>query len=232
MKKLFFTLLPILLAIFLSMGCITKNLWRDKVKAKPYKEHIISFYGNKKEGRIVFIGEKYHYIFNKGTKELIELLDRKRDLNLKEEFRAIRATISEDNRDIVKVNITFQFKKEDLTKEQEKFILDNKNMMFIGGGGKDNNETELYGYLLSYNLLGQRYRATAKVNSQVVKLKNPIDIEILGFEVVNKKSTLYKVAMTPITVVADATLIVVGAGVAIIISPFALGYSIYDSMKK
>ena len=91
---------------------------------------------------------------------------------------------------------------------------------------------EIDGYALNYHLSGKRYQATAEVNNHVIKLKNPINIEVVEFKVTDKKSTLYKVAMTPLGVTADAGLIVIGAGVAIIYAPFGLAYWVYDSITK
>ena len=220
------------LAIFLSMGCITKQVWTDRVGAEPYQERIISFYNSEKDGKIVFIGEKYHYIFDKGTKDFLAFLEAKKRLKLKEESKGIRATLPQVDKQNIRVVLSFEFKKNTLTKEQEKWIVKDKNVAFIGGGGVDGNKTDIYGYVLNYNLLGKRYKATTQINSKVVKLKNPINIEVVEFKVKDKKSTLYKVAMTPLAVTADAGLIIVGTGVAIVLSPFALGYLAYDAITN
>ena len=233
MKKIFTTVLLVGLSIFLSMGCITKQVWKDRVSAVPYMERIISFYNNKEEGKIVFIGEKYHYIFDRGAKDFLAFLDAKKYLKLKEESRAIRAIVSKEDSQSIDVRVSFQFKKNNLTKEQEGWLLKNKNIASIGGEWIDENSTrEIYGYVANYNLFGRRYRATPQVNSKVIKLKNPIEIEVVEFKVKDKKSTLYKVAMTPLAVTADAGLIIVGTGVAIILSPFALGYLAYDAITN
>ena len=221
------------LAIFLSMGCVTKQVWTDRVSAVPYMERIISFYNNKEEGKVVFIGEKYHYIFDRGAKDFLAFLDAKKDLKLKEESRAIRAVVSKEDSQSIDVTLSFQFRKNNLTKEQEEWLLKNKNIASIGGEWIDENTTrEIYGYVANYNLSGIRYRATPQVNNKVVKLKNPINLEVLEFKVKDKKSTLYKVAMTPLSVTADAGLVIVGAGVAVIFAPFALGYLAYDAITN
>ncbi len=220
------------LAIFLSMGCVTKQVWKDKVRGVPYQERIISFYNNTEEEKIIFIGEKYHYIFDKGTKAFLKFLEAKKCLTLKEESRNIRATLPKIDKQKVEVTLSFQFKKNDLTKKQERWLLHEKNMAFIGGGGVDGNKTDIYGYVLYYNLFGKRYRATPQVNSKVVKLEKPIDIKVIEFQIIDKKSTLYKVAMTPLSVTADAGLIIIGAGAVILYAPFALAYLAYDAITK
>ena len=86
-------------------------------------------------------------------------------------------------------------------------------------------------YTKEYRLKGTRYIANKEVNQQVVKLKNPLEIEVIEFYKVDEKSTLYKVAMTPLSVTADAGLIVIGAGAAIVYAPFALTYMAIDKIK-
>ena len=239
MKKIFVTVLLVGLAIFLSMGCVTKQVWTDKTEGVPYQERIISFYNNKEEGKIIFIGEKYHYIFDKGTKEFSEFLEAKKRLKLKENHRGIYASTSRRESEKVDVNFDFEFKKNNITQEQEKW-LEGHNARFIRRPRAVKDGTDIYepdkmeidGYGLNYHLSGKRYQATTQVNDHVVRLKNPINIEVVEFKVTDKKSTLYKVAMTPLSVTADAGLIIIGAGAAIIYAPFGLAYWAYDSITK
>lgn len=243
MKKIFLSITTLAMLIFLSLGCVTKQVWTDKVKADPYQERIISFYNNPQEGKIIFIGEKYHYIFDKGAKEFSEFIEAKKRLNLKENHIGIYASTDRFQKEEVSANISFEFKKEDLTQEQKSW-LEQHNKQFIKipnpieKNPNDNrpvvyepNRVEIENYIVNYQLSGKRYQATPQVNSQVVKLKNPIDIEVIEYRT-EKKSMLYKVAMTPLSVTADAGLIVIGAGAAIIYAPFALGYWAYDSVTK
>ena len=242
MKKIFITVLLVGLATFLSMGCITKQVWTDKVRGVPYQERIISFYNNTEEGKIIFIGEKFHYIFDKGTKEFSAFLEAKKHLKFKENYLGIYASISRTNGENVSANLHFEFKKNNLTKEQKNW-LEKHNTQFIRRPIKDrlhydnpiiyeHNQTKIYGYGANYYIAGKRYHATTQVNNHVIKLKNPINIEVVEFKVKDKKSTLYKVAMTPLSVTADAGLVVIGTGMAIIYAPFALGYLAYDTIKN
>jgi len=65
MKKVFFPLLGLVIAIFLSLGCMSKALWEDDVVYVPYQEKLDAFMSNPQDGTVVFLGEKYHYIFSK-----------------------------------------------------------------------------------------------------------------------------------------------------------------------
>ena len=243
MKKLFLSITTLAMVIFLSLGCVTKQVWTDKVKSEPYQERIISFYNNTEEGKIIFIGEKYHYIFDKGTKEFSEFLEAKKRLHLKEKHLEIYATTGRFKKEEVSVHLGFTLKKEYLTQEQKNWLEQhNKELLKIPKPIEDNpndnrpvvyepNQIEIENYIANYQLSGKRYHATPQVNSQVVKLKNPINIEVTEFRT-EKKSMLYKIAMTPLSVTADAGLIIIGAGAAIIYAPFGLSYWAYDSITK
>jgi len=64
MKKVFFPLLGLVIAIFLSLGCMSKALWKESlISHNVYTEKIESFMLNPKNGGVIFLGEKYHYIF-------------------------------------------------------------------------------------------------------------------------------------------------------------------------
>ena len=244
MKKIFLSITALAIAVFLSLGCVTKQVWTDKVRGEPYKERIISFYNNTEEKKIIFIGEKYHYIFNERTKNFSEFLEAKKRLKLKESNRGIYANTSRTNLQEVSVNISFEFKKESLNQEQKDWLKGYHAQpirkqrgvkdipKYITPAVYEPKESEIDGYALGYYLTGKRYQSAPEVNNHVVKLKNPIDIEVVEYKVKDKKSTLYKVAMTPLSATADAGLIIIGAGVAIVYAPFALAYWAYDSITK
>ncbi len=77
MKKTFLLITIITITIFSSIGCITKQVWRNNTKSHPYKETIMAFYANPKSSELAFIGEKYHYIFQEKTEAFTKLLNNK-----------------------------------------------------------------------------------------------------------------------------------------------------------
>lgn len=239
MKKLFLSITAIALLIFLSLGCVTKQVWTDPTKADPYQERIISFYSNIEKEEILFIGEKYHYIFNKGTKEFMPLLSAKELLNLSDKnINVYTATNRQDNRN-VGTHIRVHMKKSELNSEQITWLTEHNYMLIQTDPhyGTDHvyqaNEQvpTVDTYTKEYYLQGRRYISSQEVNNNVVRLKKPLEIEVIEFKKYDEKSTLYKIAMTPLSVTADAGLIVIGTGAAIIYAPFALTYMAIDKIK-
>ena len=224
---------------FSSMGCVTKQVWTDKTRAEPYQERIISFYANQEKEEVLFIGEKYHYIFNKGTKEFMPLLSAKELLNLSDKNINVYASLGHQDNRKANAHVMIHMKKSVLNNQQISW-LEKHNFSLIQA---DSNYGTMHVYhpneqiinvdiyTKEYRLKGTRYIANKEVNQQVVKLKNPLEIEVIEFYKVDEKSTLYKVAMTPLSVTADAGLIVIGAGAAIVYAPFALTYMAIDKIK-
>ena len=229
MKKLLILISALSLAIFLSFGCVTKQVWTEKNKPSPYNETIISFYSNVDKKEVLFIGEKYHYIFNKRTEDFIELLKQRNFLRLIDRKLSVNANVTPfDNRKIL-ASIKIEFKKSEINKAQKEWLIkyaENNERTY----GSSIHETEEV-YSVYFHIEGTRYHATAEVNSKVVKLQKPIPLSIVEYKK-EKKSMLYKVAMTPLSVTADAGLIVVGVGAAIVYAPFALGYWAIESVTK
>jgi len=242
-KRYYFQAFAVIVVIwFSSLGCVTKQVWEDRVHGKPYPELILSFYANKEKKEILFIGEKYHYIFNKNTENFIDLLQAKDLLKLTQKNLSFYAMTGRDDPRVMQSDIHVQFKKSDLNSEQREWLeahhFREQEIPLLPPPPpipKDLNETERRVsypytrqdinltdfYMTNYNIGGSRYLATPEVNSKILKLKEPIPVDIMEFEI-EKKNILYKIAMTPLTVTADAVLIVVGAGAVVIMSPVIL----------
>jgi len=220
MKKLFLSITALAIVIFLSLGCVTKQVWKDKVRAEPYNERIISFYNNREEEKIIFIGEKYHYIFDKGTNAFSKFLEAKKLLKLKENHLYINANTDREDKQQMYATLSFGFKKENLNQEQKDW-LEKYNGFYVNTTPMQHTpyystvalpiQADTHPYMVSYQLSGKRYQSNSQVNNQVVKLDKPIDIEVVEFNITDKKSTLYKIAMTPLSVTADAGLAIAGA---------------------
>jgi len=198
MKKLFITVLIIGLGIFISMGCVTKNLWKE-TDVKPYYDTIISFYANPKENKIIFIGTKYHYIFDEGTTPLEEVLKAKDFLALnKSNLQIYTYTPPQKDTSIIHTELGIHFE-EHLLNAQQKNWLSNHNFQL--------QKQYVPMRIKSFELKGKRYKANSQVNAKALKLKEPISIQVN----VHTSDTLYKVLMTPLTVTADAGLALAGA---------------------
>jgi len=187
-----FALLSVLLFSF--MGCVTKELWRNDSIVEHYNEKIISFYANKSSGKLIFIGEKYHYIFSKNSEEFIELLSKKEFLKLKQEDLAVETSVSldKDNRVISHIDVSFDTS---LLNRQQLEYLTAQNFRYRGGEKYQN----------TYTLIGKRYKSKEAVNNRVLKLSHPLSLKIETSRK-EKDITLYKVLMTPLAMTADAGL--------------------------
>ena len=214
MKKVFLFVTVISLFIFLSFGCMTKQVWSDRTVipnyGHSYKENIVSFYINTDEEKLVFIGEKYHYIFDANTKSFIHFLENSEILNLSPKNLKIHARVDRSNIENIGANIMVEFKRSTLNKEQ---------MLLLGLHFFEKYPNSPYSK--NYHINGKRYIANNEINKQVSKLEKAIELDISAPKEINR-STLKKVAMTPLTLTVDALggLLLVGAG--IVMSPIWL----------
>jgi len=197
MKKLFLAILAVTIVIFSSLGCVTKDLWRG-TDVTPYPDTIVSFYSSPTRDKIIFIGQKYHYIFNQGTTELQRVLKAREFLTLNQKNLNIHSYIEEKDASVIHTRIEMRF---------EKHLLNTKQQAWLITHGFSQQNAYVPMFIKSFSLIGKRYRANQKVNKYAIKLKQPIQLQI------NERSnnTLYKILMTPLTVTADAGLALAGA---------------------
>jgi len=217
LKKIFLITTIIGIIIFLLSGCVTKLVWTDKKKSFKYNENIISFYTNMQKEEIVFIGEKYHYIFNKDdeeTKNLFELLNKKKFLKLRDrDFEIYYSRISSNNNRKIRFGIKIPFNKNILNKEENLWLSKYIYETQYKGYDKEYYKKK-YNHMtnIDFRIEGMRYYAKAEVNTKVIKLKTSIPLTIVDYQVdkTKKKSIFYKVAMTPLSVTSDVFLVLSG----------------------
>ena len=193
------------LAIFLSMGCVTKQVLRTQYDYSSYNEQIISFYLNPKGNEVVFIGKKYHYIFNRDTKAFIELLKNRDVLNLEQKNLEISTRVDENT--LISSDIVVRIRDRGLTKKQKSLL----QVHFTQSRGKETF------YVRDYHISGNRYLSNPNVNAKVERLKHTLEVKIDEAHI-KSGDTLRKIAMTPLAVAGDAVLI---AGV-VVLSPIFL----------
>lgn len=201
MKKVYLGLLGVVVAIFLSIGCATPAIWKDGSSDKDYKrytETIDAFMVNPADKSMIFIGEKYHYIFEPNDK-LAYLLDH-RDGSM--EFLVADGNYNISN-DIVDAGFQVAIDKTKATKQ---------TLKWLNGQNADNaNNNKIY-----ISLDGKRYNSDPKINSAVPKTTKPFSITIQ--DTTKKRNiggTIVKVIATPLALVADGV-IIIGAGIALI----------------
>ena len=197
-KIWFRVFLLIMIVGFSSIGCVTKGLW-DKSSSSSYQDTIIAFYSNPQKNEIIFLGNRYHYLFNEGTVALNELLKAREFLGLQKNNLNIHTYIDRDA--LAHSSISMTFNLQNISKQQREWLYRHK---FLKMGN-----TPLV--TKTFELKGERYRASATVNQHAVKIKYPIEIDVVEYS----SNLGEKVLMTPLAVGADAVLIVAG----VILSP-------------
>lgn len=205
MKK---TIVLILSIMLLFIGCEQKkfitSLWEQE-KQVPYDETIISFMINPENKSLIFIGQKYHYIFNPNEK-FSYLYDNKNE-NIT--FDSTNGTY-ETRDDKVLANFSAYLYTKNLNQEIIDWALKN-------GGEYTNKTKEKIKVRISLN--GTRYLANEEVNKVAEKLSTELKIKINDI-VPNDLSTASKIALTPLALSGDivmAPIIVFGAGAVILL---------------
>lgn len=191
MKK---TIALILSMILILSGC-TSKLWNSKdVKRVSYSETIDAFMMNPQNKSLIFIGEKYHYIFEPNEK-FVYLYDNKNENIIFDSNNGVYEI--RDNKIYAYFSIYIY------TKNMKQEIID----WALKNNGKyvENNEK----IKMSITLDGTRYLSDLKVNQVVEKLsmKHNIKIDVIVKE--DEYSTASKIALTPLTVTGD-TIVVAG----------------------
>ena len=215
---------------------MTKQVWRDRTKSNPYSETIVAFYINHQKKEIAFIGEKYHYIFNKKTEPFSQLLKQRVFLNLAKKNLHIDSYINYKDNRIINSSINVNFLASELSSKQKKWLESHqfhKRKLPLSvylhprsSNWEGSKMVEVYQYN-NYNIKGIRYQADLKVNQKALKLKEPIILKIQDWKI-EEKNTLYKIAMTPLSLTGDALSGVILLGAGIIMSPVWLYEAIID----
>jgi len=240
MKKLFLATLAVTIVIFSSIGCmqrapleITQDIWNDSKDSvnTSYTDVIVSFYSDKTGEKLVFLGEKYHYLFDQGATGFSDLLKAKEFLNLQQKNFQVEASLdSKDNR---KVNLRMSavLALSELNQKQKEWLARHnfslRNSRIYVGQEPDQlyvsrpvykNQTV---YLKRFSMNGTRYIANAEINKKSIKLTQARRLNVTGYKY-QDKSLLKKIAMTPLALVGDAALDIVVVGVNILLSPLLL----------
>ncbi|MEN8216943.1 MAG: hypothetical protein ABFS56_11345 [Pseudomonadota bacterium] len=210
MTKWFFIVTTLIAVVFFSsMGCVTPLVWEDKAKPVPYNENILSFYTNKDEGQMVFIGDKYHYIFTKNGKAFIELLEAGDFLKLAENNLDVRPVIDREDPRVITTDISVRFAVNRLNQKQISWLA-------LHGFNKVGSR-----YVQSYTQIeGKRYLTKGEINKKALKLIHPLPVKVMEYK--KTKNPLFQIAMTPLSLTADAGIIMLVAGAAVIVSPVLL----------
>jgi len=225
-KKWFWVSLLATVVWFSSFGCVTKAVWEDRHTSTPYNETILAFYTDAKTNNIAFVGEKFHYIFNRETKGFIELLKDKDLINLQKENLQIDASVGQPTSSDISTNINVRFDISKLNNIQKSWFLSHKYreiMIPPPPHGKAGVKV----YMRIYSMNGKRYLVNPKVNAVAYRLKRAIGIRIMEHKL-EKGNLAKKIALTPLSVTADAVGSVIVLAGAVVLVPVGLIASIFD----
>lgn len=196
------------MALLLSMGCATKQLWEDGHDKTQYDEKIDGFFVTQ-DNRTIFLGQKYHYIFDTNN-EMSFLLSHRAEKGIGFNIPSGNYTVF-----VEKANASFSVS----------IDLSNVSQGVREWLGQYKQKTkEGNGYKVHLYINGNRYTADSKVNERAKKFDQPIVLKVKEEQVHkdNAGQTIGKVIMTPLAIAADGALVVVGAAVVVVAIPIGI----------
>lgn len=201
MKKTFWVTLVIAMVSFMSMGCMTSQLWEDKVTYTPYSETIDAFLLNAKNDETIFLGKKYHYIFDANPQFGYLLKHRE---NPAITFNVSQGARFQAENDTLNARFSVTIDSKTIDQELQEWINDNHVSL--------NPKTKVY--TIPISLKGKRYFSDRYVNEKAQQLSKEIYITV---NEVKKEGSpvVVKILGTPIAVAADGVMFVVGMAIFI-----------------
>jgi hypothetical protein len=224
MKKIFWTVLAIAIASFISMGCATTALWQKSYDTKTYNDSIESFLMTEDGKKIIFISHDYHYILNSNP-ALSFLLTHKNEVHVDYQLQKGEYT-SFDNRIFANFHAHLDLNQTNKQIQEEAFS------HHYGTLNKESNQLNYY-----FNLEGTRYKSNTVINEKLTKFDQPILLSIKEQNEINSiVNTVTNIALTPLALAADGTATVVFLGVAvgavIVGTPVIIIEKTFDHQKK
>ena len=193
-------------------GCVTKKIWHgNKVN---FTENVKQFLVSKDANTIIFLGEKYHFIFTNDlpestqTYQLVQTL-----LALDNEERELltmntqQSKIFIEKKDNITCDIEIAFNKQHGTNKQIEY--------FQTLGFKEFNNTT---YIKNLVLKGKIYKTDKKFNEYVKDLNNNYAFNL--YVDPNERSKLEKIALTPLTISTDLVLTATGVGLGVVAAAY------------
>lgn len=201
MKKTFWIALVIAAVSFMSMGCMTSQLWEDKVTYTPYSETIDAFLFNAKNDETIFLGKKYHYIFD-ANPQFGYLLKHRENPSIT--FNVSQGARFQAENDTLNARFSVTIDSKTIDQELQEWINDNHISL--------NPKTKVY--TIPISLKGKRYFSDRYVNEKAQQLSKEIYITV---NEVKKEGSpvVVKILGTPIAVAADGVMFVVGMAIFI-----------------
>ena len=183
-------ILLIITLLFIESSCsnsLTKRLWNDNF----YNEVFYHFLISKDYQFVVFLNDKYHYVFNDNSGIIKKLLLWRNSKKLSIDINETILKISPNNQvqGIVKINI-------------DKSSINIQDLSFLYSlGFIDKNEI----FTLDFKVYGQRYQAKQEITNRLPRLSTSYNISIYYDLTTSQK--IAKASLSPLTIALDAILI-------------------------
>lgn len=225
MKKI---ILMALVFTLLFSGCtvhyLTKKLWQDNYKEINYDETIDALMMNPEDDSMIFIGEKYHYIFQ--PDQTLSYLLKHRD------EQAMVFEVEQGNYEVKEDNATAFFRVyiDSKIATQEVVEWANKN------GYNKHNKSEEDKIIVAVWMKGKRYIADPAVNKAVEKLSKQYHIQVAEKHLDNMNNAA-RIALTPLTVAVDSVQVAGSIVPLVVVSGIAIGvmtplFILSNALKK
>jgi len=240
MKKLFFAILAVTLVFFSSLGCMqraplemTQEVWNNEQDSvnTSYTDVIVAFYSDKRGEKLVFLGKKYHYLFDQGARGFSELLKAKKFLYLQQKNFQVETSLDPKDNRKVNLKVSAELPLSTLNEKQKAWLASHnftlqQSRVYVGQEPDPlyasrpvyRNQTV---YLKTFFLKGTRYIANAEINKKAIKLTQARRLNVIGYKY-QDKSMIKKIVMTPLALVGDAAADIVVVGVNILLSPLLI----------
>lgn len=204
MKKI---IAMVLLVTLLFSGCtvnyVTEKLWKDHYDAVPYNETVDALMINPENNSMVFIGEKYHYIFDPNEK--FSYLLQHHDNSMIFDVESGKYEVQEEN---VSAFLHVSVDKKTAKKEVLEWIHNN---------GYDKYDKPNHNKMLMVIYIkGKRYIADPSVNKIAQKLSKQYHLQVTEKQL-NNMNNATRIALTPLTATVDGIQIV-GSATSIIVA--------------
>ncbi len=205
-----------LFAVFFIMtfaGCATVGLW-----SKPYYYENVSHALISSDSKtLVFLGDKYHYVFDdsENLKDLLQWDGRK----MLSPILSGRSDITLDNNNYINGNILIKCNCDNASKEQIEWLEQQgftHNIFFTGSPAE---EKDLFA--IDIHIKGKRYRSNTPPLSNITPLNEKYTINI-QHKSHSAQGVITRATLTPLTVALDGAATISIAGVVLLFSPFIL----------
>ncbi|MES2676898.1 MAG: hypothetical protein V4612_01105 [Pseudomonadota bacterium] len=211
----YFSSFLIIISLFLNSCTVTSNLWKNKIEQDTINQFLIS-----EDGKVAFIGQKYHYIFDDQSGFVTNLLAWNKKPKLEVTISKLKVSTSNE----ISGNFIISVKAVEGSPDHKNITMLTQNELSflknLGFQSRQNGNDVLMTKQIT--LKGTIYLPDPNVDYKL-KSKLSKDYKVTVEFESNLGQRAGKIAITPITVTADAIFI---GGVAVLVVFFAVLWNV------